>query len=75
MMTMRTMKAALSLSFLVALAAAQNTDRFNYRKTNEVTRDFGPEDWRQVQCDDLDQCVSSLKRAILHTYTSALKTS
>lgn len=50
--------------FVVATLAAlildvvdgNNRDRFNYDKTDG--RDYGPEDWRQVSCDDVGQCVS-----------------
>ena len=33
-----------------------NSDQFNYRGT--AGRDFGPEDWNQVTCDNPGQCVS-----------------
>ncbi len=29
-------------------------DRFNYRGT--VGTDFGPEDWNDVECDDVGEC-------------------
>ena len=34
-------------------------DRFNYRSTEG--RDFGPEDWSEVQCDDITTCVRSFE--------------
>ena len=46
---------------LLALAAVplfcwgQNDDLFNYRGTDG--NDYGPRDWDQVQCDDLESCV------------------
>jgi hypothetical protein len=38
----------------------RNLDRFNYRKTEigESFGDFGPEDWGQIQCTDVEKCVS-----------------
>lgn len=44
-------------TFLSALSIdANDFDRFNYGATNG--RDFGLEDWNQVQCDEPGQCVS-----------------
>lgn len=40
--------------FAFQLVNSNNTDRFNYRTT--VGRDFGPNDWDQVTCDDPGQC-------------------
>jgi hypothetical protein len=37
-------------------AYSRNDDLFNYRKTEG--RDFGPEDWNEVTCDDVTVCVS-----------------
>lgn len=34
----------------------RNDDRFNYVATED--RDYGPEDWGEVTCDDVTQCVS-----------------
>ena len=48
----------LALLLLPQVAWTRNDDRFNYRET--VGRDFGPEDWNRVTCDDVTQCVSSL---------------
>jgi hypothetical protein len=52
------------LSFATAAIAQQNRDydQFNYVATvqDDLHYDFGPEDWGQVQCPDLDTCVSSL---------------
>ena len=36
------------------VAESNNDDQFNYRGT--IGRDFGPEDWNQVKCDDVGQC-------------------
>jgi hypothetical protein len=35
--------------------SSRNSDRFNYRDTDG--RDFGPEEWRSVQCEDVGQCL------------------
>ena len=37
---------------------ARNDEQFNYHKTDG--RDYGPEDWGKVSCDDLDKCVSQI---------------
>jgi hypothetical protein len=51
-----------AVAWLVALVVlkvnGQNDDQFNYRDTND--RDYGPNEWNKVSCNDLDQCVSSL---------------
>lgn len=39
------------------LSQGGNDDTFNYKNTDENDRDFGPEDWGEVECPDLDQCV------------------
>jgi hypothetical protein len=38
----------------------RNLDQFNYDTTvvDSVHSDFGPEDWGQIQCPDLETCVS-----------------
>jgi hypothetical protein len=38
----------------------RNLDQFNYDTTvvDAVHSDFGPEDWGQIQCPDLETCVS-----------------
>lgn len=43
------------------LAKAQNTDLFNYDNTRvwEEGADYGPRDWDQVECDDIEDCVST----------------
>ena len=50
-----------ALLFAVALPLTwgYNDDLFNYRGTDEEGRDFGPRDWEEVDCDDLETCVSS----------------
>lgn len=45
------------LLLLLSSVTAQNDDLFNYGSTNG--RNFGPEDWDQVACDDLETCVRS----------------
>jgi len=38
--------------------APANLDQFNYRETDtSLNNDYGPEDWDQVRCLDLDECV------------------
>jgi hypothetical protein len=50
------MNASLALFFVcLAAAAANNTDRFNYRDTEG--RDFGPQEWNRVKCDDERECL------------------
>jgi hypothetical protein len=44
---------------LVLLAPVHSNDRFNYDKTNLTERDFGPSDWGEVACEDVETCVSS----------------
>lgn len=44
----------LFLSFLLVEA---NYDTFNYDETDWAARSFGPEDWDQVQCHDVETCV------------------
>jgi hypothetical protein len=45
--------------FLLAacMKSAEGADDFNYRKTQG--RDYGPNDWDEVGCDNLATCVSS----------------
>ena len=51
------MRLLLVVSFLFFRSAySRNDDLFNYGNTNG--RDFGPEDWDQVTCDDVTECVS-----------------
>ena len=47
----------LALAALPLLTWGQNDDLFNYRET--VGNDYGPRDWEQVECDDIEECVSS----------------
>ena len=45
------------LSLLIVptiLVAGDSEDRFNYRTT--VGNDYGPEDWDEVECDDVGEC-------------------
>lgn len=51
------MKVLLLAAFPLA-CLGQNTDVFNYRETDVDARDFGPRDWKEVECDDVDECVS-----------------
>jgi hypothetical protein len=53
------MKVFLLVTFLT-LACGQNNDLFMYDETDAVNRVFGPGDWDQVQCDDLEECVSTV---------------
>lgn len=45
---------------LPLLAYGQNNDLFTYDETDAVNRVFGPGEWDQVQCDDLEECVSAV---------------
>ena len=52
------MRLLLAVSFaLLHCVHGANDDLFNYRETDG--NDYGPEDWDQVTCDDLEQCVSA----------------
>lgn len=35
-----------------------NDDLFNYGESDLDNRNYGPEDWDQVTCDDVTTCVS-----------------
>jgi hypothetical protein len=39
----------------------RNLDRFNYDTTvrTDTYIDFGPEDWGDIRCPDLETCVSN----------------
>lgn len=45
-----------SILFLVILLVTKGEDHFNYAKT--VGNNYGPEDWDQVGCSDVSNCVS-----------------
>lgn len=50
-----------TLAFMLALSASNQAcvlaeDTFNYRETSEDS--YGPSDWDQVDCGDLETCVS-----------------
>ena len=54
---------ALFLLFTTVVVHAQNAnlDQFNYRETDlTVSRDYGPREWINVRCGNLDTCVSCL---------------
>lgn len=55
----------LLLASLPLLACGQNDDLFTYGETDAANRIFGPRDWNQVGCDDLDTCVSALTTILL----------
>ena len=63
--------AALLLAALLLLAFGQNDDLFTYGETDEANRVYGPRDWNQVGCDDLDTCVSVFKTIRLEQGLSA----
>eukprot|EP00545_Synedropsis_sp_CCMP1620_P000285 CAMPEP_0119029340 /NCGR_PEP_ID=MMETSP1176-20130426/40466_1 /TAXON_ID=265551 /ORGANISM="Synedropsis recta cf, Strain CCMP1620" /LENGTH=928 /DNA_ID=CAMNT_0006985675 /DNA_START=82 /DNA_END=2868 /DNA_ORIENTATION=- len=42
------------IAAVLTMAEADNTDRFNYDKTRGS--DFGPDDWKKVECDDPGRC-------------------
>lgn len=60
------------LSASTVFVQANNKDRFNYGNTDEDDKDYGPEDWNEVSCDDPGNCVSiSMKGYILATKSLA----
>ena len=50
------LKISILLSLLI-LDLAKSADIFNYDQTS--SRDYGPEDWDEVSCNNLNTCVSS----------------
>jgi hypothetical protein len=55
----RKVRAALAAFLLLATISIRPTqagDLFNYRETDGI--DFGPSDWNEVSCNDVNQCVS-----------------
>ena len=52
----------LLLIALPVIVRSQNTDLFNYDGTRswESGMDYGPKDWDQVECDDLEECVRAV---------------
>jgi hypothetical protein len=49
------MRAVLASLLCLAMAESNNNDRFSYRET--VGRDFGPDQWHLVNCDDVGECL------------------
>lgn len=47
----------LFLILLLAGAAQSQPDRFHYGETDRANRLFGPEDWDEVRCDNINTCV------------------
>lgn len=58
------------LSSCLALLTDRNVDQFNYgdssthRTKNTIVYDWGPEDWENVQCPNMDTCVSYITKII-----------
>lgn len=50
----------------LAVVSGQSLDYFNYRETkldsetNNGFDDYGPADWRQIECAEADACVSNV---------------
>ena len=54
-------QAILASLLLAVVAHANNVDMFNFDQTRggiDGNDDYGPADWNQVSCDDVDTCVS-----------------
>ena len=51
-----TKEAAMWLSMVLLGSMVTAEDIFNYRETDGD--DYGPEEWDQVECDDVATCVS-----------------
>ena len=41
----------------ISVLSGVSADSFNYRYSSG--NEYGPADWRKVECNDLDSCVSS----------------
>jgi hypothetical protein len=54
----------LLLAALPLLSWGQNDDLFTYKESDLDARVFGPRDWENVECDDLETCVSALSTRI-----------
>jgi hypothetical protein len=50
------MKYVVSAIFGLAVTVSAQQDTFNYRSTSG--KDYGPDDWNQVSCNNLATCVS-----------------
>lgn len=55
------------LSASTVFVQANNRDRFNYGNTDEDDKDYGPEDWNEVSCDDPGNCVSSTMKDYIYS--------
>jgi hypothetical protein len=54
----------LSLLSIAVAVDGSTRDRFNYDKTDLENRNFGPADWGEVVCPDLETCVSRPKQCV-----------
>lgn len=54
----------LLLAALPLLTWGQNDDLFTYKESDLDARIYGPRDWENVACDDLENCVSALSTTI-----------
>ena len=50
-----------AVAFLLFLDGGARADKFNYRSTKG--NDYGPAQWNKVECDGLDDCVSSKSKS------------
>jgi hypothetical protein len=58
-----------TLVLLGKVATVNANDTFNYNGTNITSRSFGPADWKNVTCNDVETCVSCnvMKHSIIAT--------
>ena len=54
-----------------AIVRCQNTDLFNYDTTRswDGGMDYGPKEWDQVECDDIEECVRTVFFITLYPFT------
>lgn len=50
----------ITLVFVFLFGHVVGQDRFNYIATNWEDRTFGPSDWGEVECDNVNVCVRSI---------------
>lgn len=51
--------AFLGLFAVLRAGVVTSNDRFNYNETDWESRDFGPADWGEVECNNVNNCVSN----------------
>lgn len=52
------------LALLLSFLTSSGNDKFNYGETDWNARDFGPADWGEVECSDVDTCVSAARNVL-----------